>query len=146
MQSELQTALLNKKFWEELTTNFPLIQHGLHRKQCLQQFFIAAGTCLQSHCLTIIGEYTDKPREDEDCINLLSFLHNNDSNLKKKKKQKNKYNFPGHAIAQAVSCWLPTIRSGHVGFVVDTTLLGQVFSEYFGFLCQFSFHQLLHIH
>jgi hypothetical protein len=24
--------------------------------------------------------------------------------------------------------------------------MGQVFSEYFGFFCQFSFHQMLHIH
>jgi hypothetical protein len=28
-----------------------------------------------------------------------------------------------------------------VGFVVDKVALGQVFSEYFGFPCQFSFHQ-----
>jgi hypothetical protein len=28
-------------------------------------------------------------------------------------------------------------------FVVDEVALGQVFSEYFGFPCQFSFHQLL---
>jgi hypothetical protein len=35
---------------------------------------------------------------------------------------------------------------GHVGFVVDKVALGQVFSEYFGFPCQSSFHQLLHIH
>jgi hypothetical protein len=35
-------------------------------------------------------------------------------------------------------------RSGHVGFV-DKVALGQVFSEYFGFPCQFSFHRL-HIH
>jgi hypothetical protein len=35
-------------------------------------------------------------------------------------------------------------RSGHVGFVVDKVALGQVFSEYFGFVCQFSFHRLLH--
>jgi hypothetical protein len=35
---------------------------------------------------------------------------------------------------------------GHGGFVVDRVALGQVFSEYFGFSCQFSFHQLLHIH
>jgi hypothetical protein len=28
----------------------------------------------------------------------------------------------------------------HVGFVVDKVALGQVFSEYFGFLCQSSFH------
>jgi hypothetical protein len=37
-------------------------------------------------------------------------------------------------------------RSGHVGFVVDKVALGQVFFEYFGFLCQFSFHRLLHTH
>jgi hypothetical protein len=30
-------------------------------------------------------------------------------------------------------------------FVVDKAALGQVFSEYFGFLCQ-SFHQFLHPH
>jgi hypothetical protein len=47
----------------------------------------------------------------------------------------------GHAIAQAVSRWLPTtvaqvhIRAEHVGFVVDKAALGQVFSEYFGFPC-----------
>jgi hypothetical protein len=33
-----------------------------------------------------------------------------------------------------------------VGFVVNKVALGQVFSEYFGFPCQFSFHLLLHIH
>jgi hypothetical protein len=31
-----------------------------------------------------------------------------------------------------------------VGFVVDKVALGQVFSEYFGFPCQSSFHQLLY--
>jgi hypothetical protein len=36
--------------------------------------------------------------------------------------------------------------SGHVGFVVDKVALEQVFSEYFGFPCQSSFHQLLHNH
>jgi hypothetical protein len=56
----------------------------------------------------------------------------------------------GRAIAQAVSRWLPTAaarvraRSGKVGFVMDKMALGQVFSEYFGFPCQSSFHQLLH--
>jgi hypothetical protein len=54
----------------------------------------------------------------------------------------------GRAIAQAVSRWLPTAAavfahgSGQVGFVVDKVALGQVFSEYFGFPCQSSFHQL----
>jgi hypothetical protein len=53
------------------------------------------------------------------------------------------------AIAQAVIRRLPTMaaevepRSGHVGFVVDRVALGQVFCEYFGFPCQFSFHGLL---
>jgi hypothetical protein len=34
--------------------------------------------------------------------------------------------------------------SGQVGFVVDKVALGQVFSEYFDFPYQSSFHQLLH--
>jgi hypothetical protein len=48
----------------------------------------------------------------------------------------------GRAIAQAVSRWLPTAaaRVWQVGFVVDKVALGQVFSEYFGFPCQSSFH------
>jgi hypothetical protein len=33
-----------------------------------------------------------------------------------------------------------------VGFVVDKMALEQVFSEYFGFPCKSSFHQLLHNH
>jgi hypothetical protein len=33
-----------------------------------------------------------------------------------------------------------------VGFVVDKVALGQRFSEYFGFPCQSSVHQLLHNH
>jgi hypothetical protein len=37
-------------------------------------------------------------------------------------------------------------RSGLVGFVVDKVALRQVFSEYFGFPCQFSFHRMLHTH
>jgi hypothetical protein len=37
-------------------------------------------------------------------------------------------------------------KSGHVGFVVDKVALGQVFSQYFSFPCQFSFHQMLHTH
>jgi hypothetical protein len=37
-------------------------------------------------------------------------------------------------------------RSGHVGFVVEKMVLRQVFSEYFGFPCQFPFHRPLHTH
>jgi hypothetical protein len=37
-------------------------------------------------------------------------------------------------------------ESGQVGFVVDKVALGQVFSEYFGFPCQSSFHQILPHH
>jgi hypothetical protein len=36
--------------------------------------------------------------------------------------------------------------SSCVGFVVDKVALGKVFSEYFGFPCQFAFHRLLHDH
>jgi hypothetical protein len=36
--------------------------------------------------------------------------------------------------------------SAQVWFVVDKVALGQVFSEYFGFPCQSSFHQILHHH
>jgi hypothetical protein len=36
--------------------------------------------------------------------------------------------------------------SGQVGFVVDKVALDQVFSEYFGFPYQSSFHQILHFH
>jgi hypothetical protein len=57
------------------------------------------------------------------------------------------------AIAQAASRWLPTaaVRGSSPGlvmwdFVVDKVALGQVFSEYFGFPCQSSFHQLLQNH
>jgi hypothetical protein len=53
-------------------------------------------------------------------------------------------------MAQAVSPWLSTaaVRGSSPGlvmwdFVVDKVALGQVFSEYFGFSCRFSFHQLL---
>jgi hypothetical protein len=58
----------------------------------------------------------------------------------------------GLAIAQAVSRWLPTAaarvraRVWEVGFVVDKVALRQVFSEYFGFPYQSSFHQILHHH
>jgi hypothetical protein len=33
-----------------------------------------------------------------------------------------------------------------VVFVVDKVALGQIFSDYFGFPCQFTFHRLLHTH
>jgi hypothetical protein len=36
--------------------------------------------------------------------------------------------------------------SSHVGYVVEKVALGQVFSEYFDFLCTSSFHQFLHNH
>jgi hypothetical protein len=52
----------------------------------------------------------------------------------------------GRSIAQAVGLRFPNAaarvkpRSGHMGFVVDKVALGQVFSEYCGFPCQFEFH------
>jgi hypothetical protein len=50
-----------KKFLEEIIAYFPLIRHGPHRKRRLQQFFVAAGTRLPSHCRLTIGGYTDRP-------------------------------------------------------------------------------------
>jgi hypothetical protein len=38
------------------------------------------------------------------------------------------------------------LGSDHVGLVVDKVALGQVFSKYFDFPCQFSFHRLLQTH
>jgi hypothetical protein len=53
----------------------------------------------------------------------------------------------GRALPQADSRRVPwfELGSGHVGFVVDKLVLGQVFSRYFSFPCQ-SFHRLLHTH
>jgi hypothetical protein len=56
------------------------------------------------------------------------------------------------ATAHAVSRRLPIAearlraRVWQVEFVVDEVALGHVFSEYFGFRCQSSFHQILHHH
>jgi hypothetical protein len=54
----------------------------------------------------------------------------------------------GPAITQAVSRQRPGFdpRSDHVGFMMGKVALGQVFPEYFGFPCQFSFHRLLDTH
>jgi uncharacterized protein YcbX len=60
--------------------------------------------------------------------------------------------FAGRAIAEGVSRWLPTaaarvrVWAQNVRVVVDKAALRQVFSEYFGFPCQSSFHQFLHHH
>jgi hypothetical protein len=40
----------------------------------------------------------------------------------------------------------PGFGADRVGFVVDKVALGRIFSEYFGFPCQSSFHQILHHH
>jgi hypothetical protein len=52
-----------KKFWEELMAYFPLIRLRPHRKRCLQQFFVAAGTSLQSCYIAAIRGYTDRPTD-----------------------------------------------------------------------------------
>jgi hypothetical protein len=45
-------------------------------------------------------------------------------------------------LATSFPPWPPRFhpRSGHIGFMGNETVLWQVFSKYFGFLCQFSFH------
>jgi hypothetical protein len=58
--------------------------------------------------------------------------------------------FSGLAIPEVAVGMFPKLRPGFgprsvlVGFVKDKVALRQVFSEYFGFPYQFSFHQLLH--
>jgi hypothetical protein len=58
----------------------------------------------------------------------------------------------GRTIAQGVSRWISTaaalvrVRTEHVEFVVDKVVLRQVSSEYFGFPCRSSIHQILHHH
>jgi hypothetical protein len=53
----------------------------------------------------------------------------------------------GRAVAQAVRRLLPTAAAWvRVGFLVEKAELRKVFSEYFGFSCQSSFHQFLHHH
>jgi hypothetical protein len=50
-------CITNKTFWKELSAYSPTGPHG---KQRLQQFFVAAGTCLPSRCLaTIEGIHTE---------------------------------------------------------------------------------------
>jgi hypothetical protein len=53
----------------------------------------------------------------------------------------------GSSLVGMIPSRRPGFASGqHVGFVVDKAALGQVFSEYFGFPCQSSFHQFIHHH
>jgi hypothetical protein len=40
--------LINKKFWEEVITYFPLILHGLHRERRVQWFFYYC-MCIRCH-------------------------------------------------------------------------------------------------
>jgi hypothetical protein len=56
----LLSLFWNTKFWEEIIADFPSIWHGPHRKQPLQQFFIATGTSVPSCYLATIGGYTDQ--------------------------------------------------------------------------------------
>jgi hypothetical protein len=68
-------------------------------------------------------------------------LHEADQPLQSKSRA-------GRAIAQAVSHRLPN-RGGpgsNPGLVMWDFMMGQVFSENFGFPCQSTFHLLLHNH
>jgi hypothetical protein len=61
-RATVSLLIINKKFWTELITYFPLIRHGPHWKRGLQ-FFVAAGTSLPSCYLVTIGGYTDRPTD-----------------------------------------------------------------------------------
>jgi hypothetical protein len=60
---------------------------------------------------------------------------------------------PAYSVVPRLTT-LPSHRGGPVSnpflvmwdFVMDKRALGQVFSEYFGFLCQSFFHRFLHNH
>jgi hypothetical protein len=49
-------------------------------------------------------------------------------------------------ILTEVHCYLSQSLQRNAGAVVGKVALGQVFSEYFGFPCQSSFHQFIHNH
>jgi hypothetical protein len=49
-------------------------------------------------------------------------------------------------VAGFLQRWSGFEPRSHVGFMVDKVALGQALSEYLGFPCQFSFHQLLYNH
>jgi hypothetical protein len=48
------------KFWEELIAYFPLIRHGPYKIGRLQQFLVAAGTCLPSRFSATIHTQTHR--------------------------------------------------------------------------------------
>jgi hypothetical protein len=48
-------CMLYKKFWEGSFTYFRLMRYGPHRKRLFQQSFVAAGECLPSPCLAMMG-------------------------------------------------------------------------------------------
>jgi hypothetical protein len=51
---------IKRSTWEELMAYSPLIRHGPHRKQRLQQLFVAAETSLPSRCIATIRGYAQK--------------------------------------------------------------------------------------
>jgi hypothetical protein len=53
----------NKTFWEELIVYFRLMLHWLHGKRRVQQISFSAVTCLLSHFLATIKEYTRRPTD-----------------------------------------------------------------------------------
>jgi hypothetical protein len=59
-----------------------------------------------------------------------------------------KHNFIFWGILRQLMAGFPRRRpgfyptSGHMGFIVGKVALWQDFTEYFGFPCQFSFHQI----
>jgi hypothetical protein len=60
-----KTTILRTKrsSWKNWSLALPSAQHRSHIKRRLQQFFVAAGTCLPNRCLATIRRYEDKPTE-----------------------------------------------------------------------------------
>jgi hypothetical protein len=99
-------------------------------------------------CTEAMGENKKRPTWPFHLICLISCRK---TCLERKSEVHNLVSFTARAITQAVSRRLPT-AAARVRTQVRWDLWwtewhwGQVFSEYFGFPCQFAFHLMLHSH
>jgi hypothetical protein len=66
INSDIPTALLNKKVWEEAIAYFPFIRHGPHRK--LSRCLATIRELLPSRCLATIGGGNTDTHTDSNVI------------------------------------------------------------------------------
>jgi hypothetical protein len=120
-------------------------------KQAIEIFCAISEYCMENSSYLFRFKHLFQPKMYRICSLLTAFR------MGKNRRHKCCHNhilrtLQGRAIAQAFSRRVPPRRPGfkprsdHMGFVLNKVALGQVFSEYFRFPSQFSFHQLLQIH